>query len=266
MKVWVLNCKHAKVRRDRISKALDKEGVDYTIHEALYWRDKDFLDNLDKHEMNVYDKWNSITYKDDLPSNINYHVAEWYDRGIRKGEAAVCASTILMLESMLETPDEYFFALQDDATWREGEISRLINLIEEDVKNIPVVKLADMLWLAGNNVDYRGSDIPIKENWSIPRFTYNAHAIVYSRKGIINILNSGIKKTLMSYDEYLNILHETSYRTDIIKDIKPKTFRPLKLRVSGDTIWQECPSDEQVEWVERKGYASDIIDSDTFEE
>ena len=47
MKVWVLNCKHAKDRRDRISKALDKEGVYYTIHEALYWRDKDFLDVSD---------------------------------------------------------------------------------------------------------------------------------------------------------------------------------------------------------------------------
>ena len=266
MKVWVLNCKHAKDRRERISKALDKEGVDYTINEALYWKDKDFQDNLDKHEMTIYDKWNSTSYKDGLPNRINNHITEWYDRGIRKGEAAVCASTILMLESMLETYDEYFFALQDDATWKEGEISRLINLIEKDVTDIPTVKHADILWLAGNNVDYRGSDIPIKENWSIPRFTYNAHAIVYSRKGITNILNSGIKKTLMSYDEYLNILNRVSYRTDIIKDIKPETFRPLKLRVSSDTIWQECPFDKQVEWVETKGYASDIVNSDIFEE
>jgi|TARA_R100001463_G_scaffold64433_1_gene117538 GR25 family glycosyltransferase involved in LPS biosynthesis len=263
MKVWVLNCKHAKVRREKISKSLDKEGVDYTIHEALYWKDKDFQDNLDKHKMSIYDNWSSTSYKDDLPDGMDNHISEWYDRGIRKGEAAVCASTILMLESMLQTSDDYFFALQDDATWEKGEISRLIDLIEKDMKE---VERADILWLAGNNVDYRGSDIPIKENWSIPRFTYNAHAIVYSRKGIKRILNSGIKKTLMSYDEYLNILHRVSYRTDIIKDINPEPFRPLKLRVSTDTIWQECPVGDEAEWVDRKGYASDIVNSDIFEE
>ena len=42
MKVWVLNLKHRKDRRERISKALEKEGIEYKIFTGLYWQDESF--------------------------------------------------------------------------------------------------------------------------------------------------------------------------------------------------------------------------------
>ena len=74
----------------------------------------------------------------------------------------------------------------------------------------------------------------------------------------------------MSYDEYLNILHRQSYRTDIIKELNPKPFRTFKIRDSDKIIWQDCPKENEVEWVPTYGdnyggYASDILNSSTYE-
>jgi len=269
MKVFVLNCKHNKKRRDRIKGYLNNENLDYTIHTALYWKDNDFDENISKNGMSIYKNWSPHNFTP-LPDNVEFD--EWYNRGIKKGEAAVCASSILMLEEMLKTGDEHILALQDDACWEDGVLSQIIDLVEHDIAKYPLIRKADLLWLSGWNVDYRGDDLEYGNvNWAIPRFTYNAHAMVYSRKGIEKILNSGIKNTLMSYDEYLNVLSRQSYRDDIIKDINPEPFYSYKLKNSDKLIWQECAlgiEDDAVSvpWKDGYGgYSSDILTSDEYD-
>ena len=57
MKVSVLNLKHRTDRYNRIVKALTNEGVDYDVHEAIFWQDIKFQDVLMSRDMKIYDRW-----------------------------------------------------------------------------------------------------------------------------------------------------------------------------------------------------------------
>ena len=82
MKVWVLNLKHRTDRYNRITAALDKEGVDYEIFHGLYWKDENFNNILKMQDMEIYENW-----KQEDGSN------RLQKRKVTYGEAAVAAST-----------------------------------------------------------------------------------------------------------------------------------------------------------------------------
>ena len=206
MKVWVLNLKHREDRYNRITKALDKEGVDYEIFHGLYWKDENFKNILKLQDMEIYDKWK-------LDDGWNHH----QKRNVNMGEAAVAASTILMWEKILEEGDDMVLCPQDDTVWEEGKMNKLIELVE---RNDEPVQESDAVFLCGysiNGYDYKFK--PIDDNYETPEYMYNAHAIVYKRNTIEHILANGYRKHLMSLDEYLMILSHTTERMDVAEDL-----------------------------------------------
>ena len=137
MKVWVLNLKHREDRYNRITKALDKEGVDYEIFHGLYWKDENFNNILKMQDMEIYQNWKQEDGWNRLQK-----------RKVTYGEAAVAASTILMWEKILKDGDDMVLCLQDDTVWEEGKMKELIDLVERN----------DYLKHSGLNDDYYSFD------------------------------------------------------------------------------------------------------------
>lgn len=210
MKVWVLNLKHRKDRRNRISKALEKEGVEYKIFTGLYWQDESFRSIIKLLNYKIYDKWQTDKFLD-FETGKPVH---WYNRKVNLGEVAVATSTILMWEDILKSGDEMVLCLQDDTVWKEGELKKLMNLVETKTPD------SDLIYLCGypvNGYDYEFKKID--DDYEIPEYMYNAHAIVYKRKTIEHILANGYRNHLMSLDEYLMILGHTTSRMDVAEDL-----------------------------------------------
>lgn len=234
MKVWVLNLKHREDRYNRITKALDKEGVDYEIFHGLYWKDENFKNILKLQDMEIYDKWK-------LDDGWNHH----QKRNVNMGEAAVAASTILMWEKILEEGDDMVLCLQDDTVWEEGKMNKLIELVE---RNDEPVQESDAVFLCGysiNGYDYKFK--PIDDNYETPEYMYNAHAIVYKKRTIENILANGYRKHLMSLDEYLMILSHTTERMDVAEDLGVvNPLRYVKVQDSENILQQINDMDEVI--------------------
>jgi len=206
MKAIVLNLKHRKDRKEAISQKLDKEGIEYSIFHGLYWKDPNFKTILKLNNMKVYEDW-----KIDVDNT-------WYNRGVLMGEAAVAASYCLLFKD-LKNNIEPVLILQDDATWKEGTLKKWIEMIESnDMSDI------DAVYLCGNPVNYKwnggktGDIIEGMNAFEEPLYSYDAHAIVYYPSGIEKIMNSGLEKKLMSFDEYLMILYGRSERPEKVEN------------------------------------------------
>ena len=150
-----------------------------------------------------------------------------------------------MWEKILEDGDDMVLCLQDDTVWKEGEMKRLIELVE---RNDEPVQESDAVFLCGysiNGYDYKFK--PIDDNYETPEYMYNAHAIVYKKRTIENILANGYRKHLMSLDEYLMILSHTTDRMDVAEDLGVvNPLRYVKVQNSENILEQINDMDEVI--------------------
>ena len=207
--VYILNLEERIERKEYITDLLKREGLDYTFFKAISWKDEKFDNILKLQDMDILRGWR-MSKKDiekiDTPIP-KYAIDTILRSNVKKGEAAVSLSTLLMLKEIYNKGYKTVLCLQDDSQWKLGDLRKELVRFNNYDKKVDICYLGcNILGEGCKNID---------DNYKIPEFNYNAHAIIYTRKGIEKILNSNLDKNLMSYDEYLNFMRGKHYRKDI---------------------------------------------------
>jgi len=261
MKIVVLSLKHRTDRREHISKALEDEGLDYVFYDAIYWKDPNFDNILKMNEMKVCENW-KVEKPEDLegrttPTDIVPYFGrgkgsqmDWYGREVNMGEVAVSASYYFLLKDLdtfNDSVDGPTLVLQDDASWESGYLKKYIEVVNnQEMEDIDIIYLCGVPCKKGNSGDETQGISIEHTDFEYPPYIYDATAIVFNPSGIKKILDSGIKKNLMSFDEYLMILYGDSWRMDMVDKVNKKhKLTCIKLKNAQKKLGQ-------------KGFKSDI--------
>jgi hypothetical protein len=127
---------------------------------------------------------------------------EWYNRSLKKGEVGCMLSHISVLKEAYENGEDYVLILEQDF---------------KAVSKFDINTLPDGTWdICFLGRSQNGPDqAEINDDFVIPGYTYNAHAILYRRSGIEKILQGKPERYIMPWDEYLSATFSDHPRSDL---------------------------------------------------
>lgn len=127
---------------------------------------------------------------------------EWYNRSLKKGEVGCMLSHISVLKEAYENGEDYVLILEQDF---------------KAVSKFDINTLPDGTWdICFLGRSQNGPDqAKINDDFVIPGYTYNAHAILYRRSGIEKILQGKPERYIMPWDEYLSATFSDHPRSDL---------------------------------------------------
>jgi glycosyltransferase involved in cell wall biosynthesis/GR25 family glycosyltransferase involved in LPS biosynthesis len=173
--------------------------VKYNIRKDPDWK-------LSKEELSKYEK---------TPSNF-------WSREITDGEVGCMLSHIDAWEDSYADNREYTIILEHDFFLRKS--------IPWDQIKLLARQGYELIYLGRNKFPPGVEETPIKgfPNWAEPKYSYNTHAYILTRKGLEKILKfvPTLKKNLIAADEFLSIAFGDTLRLDIAE--KYKNFPKLK--------------------------------------
>lgn len=127
---------------------------------------------------------------------------EWYSRSLKKGEVGCMLSHLSVLRSAHRWGEDYVLILEEDF--------KVVKPFDPSI--LPDVPW-DICYLGRNKVDPDQSEVD--ENFVVPGYSYNTHAILYRRSGIEKILQGSPEKYVMPWDEYLSATYSDHPRADL---------------------------------------------------
>lgn len=172
-----------------------------------------------------YSKWKL----EELPDDTEH--TKWFSgHDVRKGEIGCFLSHMTAIQ---ESDCDYLLVLEDDADFKSDLLWRIDQSIREmDSMNIE--------WEA---IDFGGNSIDnVKAETITPSivkkgYTYEAHCILYNRKGINKIKTIDKTKNIIAYDEFLPAIRNVHPRKELY-DLYNLTD-PLKVYFSYQKLsWQ----------------------------
>lgn len=149
---------------------------------------------LNQHNLSIYQYWK-------IPNSTN----SWWNREILPGELGCAISHLNAWRRFNETNLPYMMFFEDDFT------SNGVQLTDEILAQLPCDW--DMLYLGRNplTVENNDSDVEIYK----PGPSYNMHAYVLSRKGVLKLLQQNFDQYLMPVDEFIQGTYVTHARPDL---------------------------------------------------
>ena len=242
-RIYVLNLKARREKKDRISKLLLEEGLCVPIKfvEAFDFRNIDV--NLLQHwlleqKCKVYPKWKTS----ETSSFQGFNFSGWDNREVRSPEIG-CTLSHLHLWKEIVSKNETALILEDDAFWHSGELKKFIT------KSLPKCPDTDVLYLGRNKVS-KNKEEPVdgEELFVKPAFSYNTHAYIIGKEGASKLLSTKILENLVTPDEFLAACWTKHRRKDFSEVFTP-VIKALSSNLGKFEIWQQALP---------QGYSSDI--------
>jgi len=242
-RIYVLNLKARREKKDRISKLLLEEGLCVPIKfvEAFDFRNIDV--NLLQHwlleqKCKVYPKWKTS----ETSSFQGFNFSGWDNREVRSPEIG-CTLSHLHLWKEIVSKNETALILEDDAFWHSGELKKFIT------KSLPKCPDTDVLYLGRNKVS-KNKEEPVdgEELFVKPAFSYNTHAYIIGKEGASKLLSTKILENLVTPDEFLAACWTKHRRKDFSEVFTP-VIKALSSNLGKFEIWQQALP---------QGYNSDI--------
>lgn len=126
----------------------------------------------------------------------------WYSRSLKKGEVGCMLSHLSVLKEAYDNGEDYVLVLEQDFK----SVSKF------DISTLPSGNW-DICFLGRNPAGPDQGEI--NDDFVIPGYTYNAHAILYRRSGIEKILQGKPERYIMPWDEYLSATFSDHPRSDL---------------------------------------------------
>jgi len=206
--IYIINLEHQSTKRESLKNLIENEKLDIPFHffKALYWKDPLFLTKLKEKGFDYYKKW-------EFPGHENH----FYNRGVQAGETALMASMISVWEKSIAEGYETFLGLEDDCQWEPGYLKKELEKFEEFYKRNPEI---DICYLGREKVNPFDQErfIEGEGNYVYPCFSWNTHAIIFTKRGVKKMLATSIKRNLIAADEFIPFCYGKTHRPDIQKD------------------------------------------------
>lgn len=248
-KIYVINLKKRKSKKDRISKLLLEEGlgIPVEITEAFDFGSLDL--NLLSHwlkdqDCRIYPNWRTTEPK--MFEGFNF--SSWDNREIKNAEIG-CSLSHMAIWKRIAAKQETALILEDDAFWHKGELKKFIT------ESLPKCPDTDILYLGRNKASNK-KEKPIGEDalFVDPAFSYNAHAYIIRSETASKLLSTDVLKNLVVIDEVL-VACWTKHRRDDFSKVFPPIIRAVSSNASKFEVWQQSLPD---------GYFSDIEDTTPY--
>lgn len=178
----------------------------------------------------------------------------WYNRPLKQGEVGCMLSHISVLKEAYDYGEDYVLILEED-------FKPIKALQLDQLPNYPW----DILFLGRNPIT--DDQEVVNEQFVVPGYSYNAHAILYRRSGIEKILQGKPENYIMPWDEYLAATYSDHPRKDldfIWKDIKALSYKEEIVGQTSSVITSQTENTSFV--IESKDYLLDGSDWEAWKQ
>lgn len=135
----------------------------------------------------------------------------WWNRPLWKGEVGCSISHWLCWKKALESDDELFLFLEDDVYFSHGAWGKL----DDGIKIISKIDPKwDLLYLGRTPNE---PDIPVVAGIVKPGYSYDSHAYMLTKSGVVKIIATNFYKDIIPVDEFLPALYIDHPREDVRK-------------------------------------------------
>ena len=250
-RVYVLNLKGRREKKDRISDLLFEEslGIPIKFIEAFDLRYLDinllhFL--LQEQGCKVYPRWK--TEKFEVVEGFNF--IDWDNREITSGEIG-CSLSHIHIWKNASSKHENVLILEDDAFWRTGELKKFIT------ESLPKCPETDILYLGRNKVSKKEEPhVDEGKLFVSPSLSYNTHSYIITHSGASKLLSLKPHENIIPSDEFL-AASWTKHRRSDIRQVFPPSLKALSSDQSKFEIWQQSlPSGYNSDIERKSAYAS----------
>ena len=220
-KIFVINLKDRKDRKERISSLLDKEnlGVPIEIVNATDIRNlkKDEVKQwLSKNDYGLY-QW-KIEKEDYFFDGFDFK--EWDSRELTKGEIGCALSHFLIWKKAKEENLERILVLEDDAFWKNnGDLSLAIQKVSECKAEF------DLAYLGRTKIT-NSKEKSIDDIFNYSDFSYTTHAYIVNEKGVEKFLSQNLQSKIIPADEFFSACISEHRRVDV-STVFPKVIKAI---------------------------------------
>ena len=166
--------------------------------------------------------WNVKTNSKKKPANwwkIDSEYKFW-NREVTPGEIGCTLSHYNIIKQA------YFEGFENILILEEDFVSLGLFPTQAELDSIP--KNSSIVYLDRNAMN-PDAEVRLNEYITKVDYTYNTHALIYTRKGMKEILDSPILDNIIAMDEFLSAINGTSGREDAVKVFHNKKFRAYAL-------------------------------------
>lgn len=153
---------------------------------------------LDSHNYKLF-KWKQ-------PDSSN----SWFNRDMKPGEIG-CAISHYTLWKHIETVNEPFITNTNTLILEDDFINTNVQLTDDTLANLPIYW--DMIYLGRNPLT--DEQHPNNSKIVVPGRSYNMHAYVLSKTGVIKLMQQQFQKKIMPVDEFIQATYTTHIRPDL---------------------------------------------------
>ena len=190
--IYILNLKKERNRLKQCLMSLADEEIyiPIKIYPGTYWDSEYFKNNIHEKKI-IYSK-------------------KWQENGnkIKSGQIACCYSHLELLNDARKNNYKTILLLQDDVYCKNiGEIKNEIEKYHNLIK-----KYNDFdLYYIGREKISNEDEIKFQDTeYIIPKYSWNAHSVIFSRKCIDKLLSTQIYNNIIPFDEFLPLCYGES--------------------------------------------------------
>ena len=145
----------------------------------------------------------------------------FWNREVTPGEMGCTLSHLNIIENAYKEGFESILVLEEDFI-PQGKFPT-----EEELNSIP--KDASVVYLDRNALNSE-KETPITDSLTTADYSYNTHAIIYTKKGMKEIFESSIKTNLIATDEFISAINGTIPREDALTQFANPDFKAYAFR------------------------------------
>lgn len=201
-KIYCINLEKEKVRKERITELLSKDGL---LSKSFFFKaiSKDDIDE-DFMSSNGFEVFPDLYYEPLKRS--------WFLRGVNVGEIGCATSHYFCWLDFLNSGLDYALFMEDDNFWDESgelkrEIENFIEFAEED-------KSIDMVYFGRTRPD-NWEDVrkekEYSENYLLADYSYCTHCYMLTKQGAEKIISKKPMKSIMPLDELLSSMYMSDH-------------------------------------------------------
>ncbi len=211
--IYILNLQKQRSRLKQCLMLLADEEIyiPMKIFPGIYWNTDYFKNEIYEKEVKASKKWKEM---DNSPLKV--------------GQVSCCYSHLKLLEDAQRNGYQTILLLQDDVYCNtigelKEEISKYNQLIQTNND-------FELYYLGKEKVDKNEKEETYEDTDAlIPGYSWNAHAVIFSKNCIDKLLNTPIKENIIPFDEFLPLCYGKSQckEKDYYSKLFPKIIRAL---------------------------------------
>tara|TARA_Y100001970_G_C14155291_1_gene815164 strand:- start:526 stop:1293 length:768 start_codon:yes stop_codon:yes gene_type:complete len=216
--IYILNLKKERQRLKQCLMLLADEEIyiPIKIFPGTYWNTNHFKNEIYQKEAIPSESWKE---KDGSPLKI--------------GQVSCCYSHLKLLEDAQKNNYKTILLLQDDVYC--NTIGEIKNEISKFHRLIRKYNDFDLYYIGKEKVDRAEREQYYKDtNYLLTGYSWNAHAVIFSKSCIEKLLNTTILQNIIPFDEFLPLCYGKSQCSE--KEYYEKLFPKIITALSSDTF------------------------------